>query len=509
MTAPAVNVRTSVHETALNVAMLSGAGVLLVALGAVRLAQRIGVPGLLLYLGIGMAIGDNGLGVHFDDVHTARDAGLVALALILAEGGLTTRWSEIRPRAGAAVTLATWGVAVSIGLTTLIAHYVVRIGWREAGLIGAVVSATDAAAVFATLRELRLPRPMVGLLEAESALNDAPTAIVVTILAARHPGSPLHAAGTIGYQIAVGFGIGVIVGFLAAVVLREIALPAVGLYPIGTFAFAIASYAAAAAAGASGFLAVYVTGVWLGSQPLPHRRSTLGFAEGVGWLAQIGLFVMLGLLVTPARLGSAILPALAVGGALLLVARPLSVLASASWFGISLREQVFVSWAGLRGAVPIVLTTIPLSTGIPGARRVFDVVFVLVVVFTLIQAPLLAPLVRGLRLVAPASPRELSVEYAPLDQLYADLLQVTVSAQSRLRGVEVWELRLPAGAAVTLVVRDGQPFVPTPDTVLRADDELLVVTTHGVRNATEERIRAVSEGGRLARFTGRARPRGG
>jgi cell volume regulation protein A len=499
-----------VHETTLNIALLVGAGVLLVALGAVRLALRIGVPGLLLYLGIGMVLGENGIGLHFNDVRTARDIGLIALALILAEGGLTTRFTELRPIAPVAITLATLGVGVSIGVTAVFAHYAVGIDWRAAGIIGAVVSATDAAAVFATLRNLQLPRRLSGILEAESALNDAPSAILVTVLSAHPSGTFAHAVGTVVYQMVVGLGIGVVVGFVAANALRRFALPAVGLYPIGTFAFAIGSYAAAAAAGASGFLAVYVTCVWLGSSPLPHRRSTLGFAEGIAWLAQIGLFVMLGLLVTPSRLGGAVLPALAVGGGLLLVARPLSVLLSCAWFGVSLREQAFISWAGLRGAVPIVLTTIPLSTGVPGAERVFDTVFVLVVVFTLIQAPALAPLVRLLHLSVPVSSRELSVEAAPLDQIYADLLQVTVSTGSRLRGVEVWELRLPQGAAVTLVVRDDTAFVPSANTRLQRGDELLIVTTHAVRAVTEERLQAVSKGGRLARLTGReaSPPRG-
>ena len=250
------------------------------------------------------------------------------------EGGLTTRWREIRSGAATASTLATLGVGVSVGVTAVIAHYAIGVSWRLAGLIGAVVSATDAAAVFSTLRNLQLPRRLAGLLEAESALNDAPTAILVTVLAARHPGTIAHAAASIAYQLVIGGGIGIVVGVVAATTLRRIALPAVGLYPIATLAFAVASYASAAAAGASGFLAVYITAVWLGSAPLPHRRSTLGFAEGVGWLAQIGLFVMLGLLVTPARLGPAILPALAVGGGLLLVARPLSVFLSAVWFRV-------------------------------------------------------------------------------------------------------------------------------------------------------------------------------
>jgi len=186
------------------------------------------------------------------------------------------------------------------------------------------------------------------------------------------------------------------VGWAAAQGLRRAALPATGLYPIATLTCALASYAAAAAAGASGFLAIYLTSLWLGNARLPHRRSTLGFADGVAWLAQIGLFVMLGLLVTPDRLGSAILPALGIGAALLLVARPVSVVLSTAALRYSWREQALLSAAGLRGAVPIVLATVPLTAGTPGARRLFDLVFVLVVVFTLVQAPALPWVARRL-----------------------------------------------------------------------------------------------------------------
>ncbi|MDQ1703762.1 MAG: potassium/hydrogen antiporter, partial [Frankiaceae bacterium] len=363
----------------LDLALLAGAGVLLVAIAGVRLSSRLGVPSLLLYLGIGMVLGENVIGLSFDDAKLARNLGLIALALILADGGLTTRWPDVRPALPAAGTLATVGVGISIAVTCVAARYVLDVDWRTAGLTGAVLSSTDAAAVFSTLRLLRLPRRLVGVLEVESGFNDAPAVIVVTLLASLHPGGVGHAAATLVYELGAGAVIGLAVGAVAAEGLRRAALPAAGLYPIATIAFAIASYASAAVANASGFLAVYLTTLWLGNARLPHRRATVGFAEGVAWLAQIGLFVMLGLLVTPARLGHALLPALGVGAALLLVARPLSVLLATLPFRFTWREQLFLSAAGLRGAVPIVLTTIPLTTGSPGAHRVFDVVFVLVV----------------------------------------------------------------------------------------------------------------------------------
>src|SRR4051812_18023606 len=362
----------------LDLTLLAGAGVLLVAVAGVRLSSRLGVPSLLLYLAIGMVLGEDVIGLSFDDARLARNLGLIALALILAEGGLTTRWSEIRPAAPAAVALATVGVAVSIAVTSVAAYLVLDADWRTAALTAAVLSSTDAAAVFATLRVLRLPRRLVGTLEAESGLNDAPAVIVVTLLASRHPHGAGPAALTLVYELGVGALIGLAMGYLSALGLRRAALPAAGLYPIATLACAFASYAAAASAHASGFLAIYLTALWLGNARLPHRRSTLGFADGVAWLAQIGLFVMLGLLVTPDRLGHAVLPALGIGAALLLVARPLSVWISTTPFGFGWREQVVLSTAGLRGAVPIVLATIPLTTNVSGGRRVFDVVFVLV-----------------------------------------------------------------------------------------------------------------------------------
>ena len=485
----------------LDLALLAGAGVLLVAVAGVRLSSRLGVPSLLLYLAIGMLLGEDVIGLSFNDVRLARNLGLVALALILAEGGLTTRWLEIRPAVPAATALATAGVAVSIGITSVAARYVLDCDWRIAATVAAVLSSTDAAAVFATLRTLRLPRRVVGALEAESGLNDAPAVIVVTLLASRHPHGVGHAALTLVYELGVGGAIGLAVGYLAVSGLRRAALPAAGLYPVATMACALASYAAAAAAGASGFLAVYLTALWLGNARLPHRRSTVGFADGVAWLAQIGLFVMLGLLSTPDRLGHAVLPALGIGAALLLVARPLSVLVSTAPFGFSWREQLLLSTAGLRGAVPIVLATIPLTTHVAGAQRVFDTVFVLVAVFTLVQSPLIAPLSRRLAVEAEEG-RDLDVDAAPLDRIEADLLTVRVPAGSRLHRVEVWELDLPAEAALVFIIREGRGLVPETTTTLREDDDLMVVVPRSAREQTEQRLRAVSRSGRLARFYG-------
>lgn len=485
----------------LDLALLAGAGVLLVAVAGVRLSSRLGVPSLLLYLAIGMVLGEDVIGLSFDNARLARNLGLIALALILAEGGLTTRWADIRSAVPAAAALATVGVAVSIAVTSIAAYFALGSDWRTAAMTAAVLSSTDAAAVFATLRVLRLPRRLVGTLEAESGLNDAPAVILVTLLASRHPHGVGHAALTLVYELGVGALIGLAVGYLSVAGLRRAALPATGLYPIATLTCAFASYAAAASAGASGFLAIYLTALWLGNARLPHRRSTLGFADGIAWLAQIGLFVMLGLLVTPDRLGHAVLPALGIGAALLLVARPLSVAVSTTAFRFSWREQIVLSAAGLRGAVPIVLATIPLTTHISSARRVFDVVFVLVALFTLIQAPLIAPLARRLRLEGDEG-SDLDVDAAPLDRIEADLLTIHIPVGSRLHRVEVWELDLPADASLVFVIREGRGVVPEQTTLLRQQDDLMLVVPRTAREQTEQRLRAVSRSGRLARFYG-------
>ncbi|EEP70877.1 sodium/hydrogen exchanger [Micromonospora sp. ATCC 39149] len=488
-----------------DLALLLGAGVLLVAVGAVRFSSRLGVPSLLVYLALGVAIGESGLGIRFDDVELTRTLGFCALIVIIAEGGLTARWSTLRPVLGVATALSTVGVVVSILVVGLVVHLLLGLDWRLAMLYGAVLSSTDAAAVFATLRRLRLPPRLVATLEAESGMNDAPAVLLVVLLSrsATEAGHPWwYEVLLLGYELGVGAAVGVGAGLAGRAALRRAALPSAGLYPIAVVGFTVLAYAAGAVLHASGFLAVYVAGVLLGNARLPHRQAILGFADGLAWLAQIGLFVLLGLLVSPGRLEAAVLPAVVAGLALLLLARPLSVAVSATPFRIGPREQAFLSWAGLRGAVPIVLATIPLSQRVPGAEQLFDAVFVLVVIFTVLQAGTLAPAARRLRVTAPAEPAEIRVETAPLERMRADLLQLEVPPGSRLGGVHVDELRLPAGASVTLVLRDGAGFVPGPNTRLKAGDSLLIVATAGVRDAAERRLRAVSRRGRLARWFG-------
>jgi cell volume regulation protein A len=482
--------------------LIAGTLVVLAAAVAARFSARLGLPTLLLYLGIGLALGESGLGFEFEDANLTMILGSVALAVILAEGGLTTPWRSTRPVLGSAAVLATLGVAISVVVTAGIAHLVLGVEIRTALLMGAAVSSTDAAAVFAVLRRLPvpIPRDLRSRLEAESGFNDPPVIILVTIVAsdAWRRAGPLDGLVLMLQQFLIGAAVGIGMAWIGAAMLSRVALPASGLYPLATLATALLAFAVAGLVGGSGFLAVYLAGLWLGNTALPHRGVTLGFAEGMAWLAQIGLFVLLGLLASPSRLPDALLPALVVGAGLLLVARPLSVVISTTPFRVPWREQAFTSWAGLRGAVPIVLATIPLSAGLPDATRIFDVVFVLVIVFTLIQAPALPWLARRLGIARPLDPREVHIESSPLEDIGGTLLQFTVPSKSRLANVTVEELRLPPGAAVTLILRDGRTMVPEPTATFAAGDHLLVVSTAEVQKAAERRLRQVSRGGRLA-----------
>ncbi len=480
-------------------------------MAAVRISSRSGLPSLLVYLGIGIAMGQDGIaGIQFDNAELTQVIGYAALVVILAEGGLGTKWKEIKPALGAASSLALVGVAVSVGITASGAHYLIGLDWRQSLIIGAVVSSTDAAAVFSVLRKVPLPARLTGVLEAESGFNDAPVVILVVAFSTAGPVEHWYALlGKIALELAIGAAIGIAVGWLGAYALRHVALPASGLYPIAVMAIAVTAYAAGALAHGSGFLAVYLASMVLGNSRLPHWPATRGFAEGLGWIAQIGMFVLLGLLVTPHELGNDFVPALVIGLVLTMVARPVSVIVGLLPFRFPWREKALLSWAGLRGAVPIILATIPMVNDVEDSRSIFNMVFVLVVVYTLVQGPTLPWLARKLRLTDADEAADLGIEAAPLERLRGHLLSVAIPEGSKMHGVEINELRLPAGAAVTLVVRDGKSFVPLPTTVLRRGDELLVVTTDPVRDAAERRLRAVGQGGKLAGWLGTGNGNGG
>ena len=480
--------------------LLIGSAVLLFAILAVRLSVFAGLPSLLVYLGLGLLLGSSGLGINFSDPDLAHVLGFGALILILAEGGLTTKWDGIKPTIGLSVLLATVGVAVSVGVVAVGAHYLLGLDWQLAVLLAAVTSPTDAAAVFSVLRNLPLKKSVLGTLESESGLNDAPTVLLVVAVSTGtiDAHGPVAFLGIIIFELLGGALIGFLIGRLGSATLRGVALPATGLYPIAVLAFAVLAYGSATALHTSGFAAVYVAALLLGNSDLPHRTATRSFAEGIGWLAQIGLFVMLGLLASPDTIEWwHVWTAIAGGAILTFIARPLSVAVCAVWTRVSFREQTFIGWAGLRGAVPIVLATIPLAAGVSHAEDLFNIVFIFVIIYTVLQAPTLQ-WVAKLCGVVTETVRDVEVEAAPLEKVSADLLQVHVPHDSMLVGVEIEELRLPRGASVSLVVRDGETMVPHRGTRIKVKDDLLIVTPRNLREATEARVWAVARHGRLA-----------
>ncbi|MCA1711677.1 MAG: potassium/proton antiporter [Actinobacteria bacterium] len=484
----------------LNLVVLGSSVLLLVALLAVRVANRTSLPVLLVYLALGMAVGEAGLGVGFEDYGLTADLGLFALAIILAEGGLTTRWSQVRPVLPYAVVLSTVGVGVSVAVIATAVHLLLHVDVRTAVLLGGVVSSTDAAAVFSVLRRLPLKGSTSAVLEAESGLNDAPVVVLVTLASSEAWGktSPLAGSGLVAYELLAGAALGLLIGLLGRELLARAALPSAGLYPLATVGLTLVAFTATNALHASGFLAVYLAGMVIGNARLPHRRAVLGFAGSLALLAEAALFLLLGLLASPARLPQALGTALLVGAVAAVVARPIAVAVSALPFRLPWREQLFVSWAGLRGAVPIVLAIIPVTQGVRGGTRVLDVVLVVVVIGTLLQAPTLPRIGRLLRVVEPGHANDLEVEAAPLEEVRADLLGLTVPPGSHLVGVYVDELRLPPGAHLTLVVRGDRSLVPDRFTRLEGHDQLLVVAAAESRAAAEARLRDVSRGGKLA-----------
>ncbi len=485
----------------LSVVLGAVAAVLLVAVLAVRISVRLGFPSLLMYLAIGVVLGEAGIGIQFENASLTESLGLAALVLILTEGGLTTRWSNVRTALWPGIMLSTVSVAVSIAVTGAALHLILGFDWRLALLWGAVLSSTDAAAVFSVLRNVAVSRRLAGTLELESGMNDAAAYIAVVLLASG--GSltwtlPL----SVLYELVTGAVLGLGLGWLGAAALRRAALPTTGLYPLATVAVSVLAFSAGSAIHASGLLAAYVASLVLGNSRLPHRADTLSFAEGLGLLSQIGLFVLLGLFMSPGRLLDAVVPGLVAGAVVILLARPLSVVVAMLPFRMPWREQTFLSWAGLRGAVPIVLAMIPITEGLPSARHLVDGVFVLVIVLTLVQGSTLRLAASILGLGTGAVSREIDVDAAPLDELDAVLLQVRIPKGSRMHGVYLRELRLPVGAMVSLLVRDGVGHTPAPGTRLQEHDQLLVVATERARSETEHRIRAVDRAGRYARWMG-------
>ncbi len=447
-----------------------------------RASQRFGVPIALLFLGVGMLAGSEGIGgIDFNNYQFAFRIGVLALALILFDGGLNTPLNAVRRAAAPAGVLATIGVAATATLVAAGAHYL-GLGWAAALLLGAVVSSTDAAAVFAVLRGsgLQLKRRVGVTLEVESGIND-PMAVILTTVLTQNLLTPGAAMGwripvEVVVQIAVGAVVGTGVGYGGRYLLSRLALATGGLYPVMTLALGLVAFGLATLIHGSGFLAVYLAGLLLGNGPLPYRTGLLRVHDALAWLSQVGMFLILGLLVFPSRVLEAAPVGLAIAVLLGFVVRPLVVWLCLLPFGYPRREVLYIGWVGLRGAVPIVLATFPVLAGAPGAARLFDLVFFIVVVNALVQGGSVAWLTQklGLQSKEPPAPQAvLAIESRqPLD---GELMSFYIDPALVVVGVPLEELPLPDGAAVALIIRGSKLVPPKPGTALQAGDHVHVI----------------------------------
>jgi potassium/hydrogen antiporter len=468
--------------TAFHVVLVVSSGLLLVGVIASKLSSRLGVPALLLFLAVGMLAGSDGPGgIEFANNELAQALGVVALAFILFDGGLSTVWTEIRPTLRQGAALATSGVLITALVSGVAAMWALGLPWETGLLIGAIVSSTDAAAVFAVLRSrsVSLRGHLRPLLELESGSND-PMAVFLTIGFLELVTSPDTSVASLiplfAAQMAVGGLVGLGAGWLAVRTLNRIQLDYDGLYPVLTLAIVGFTYSATTLLGGSGFLAVYLAGLVMSRSRFIHKNSLLRFHEGIAWVAQIGMFVVLGLLVFPSELPSVALPSLVVAAALILVARPIAVFVTLTPFRVPWQERAFISWVGLRGAAPIILATFPLMEGASDANLIFDAVFFIVLTSVLIQGTTIPLAARWLGLSTPSTAEvRWPLEPGAVQTPGAALQELTVPAGSPVTGRPLVQLGLPSGTMIVLIEQAGSFSVPTGSTVLHPHDRLLVL----------------------------------
>ncbi len=459
-------------------------GALLAAgIAASLLAGRLRLPGLVLVLALGMAIGSDGTGwIDYGNFDTAQSAAVVALALILYEGGLSSGWAEIRPAIGVSIALATLGTMVTATLTALVAAWLLDLDALHALLLGSTVAATDAAAIFAVLRGSTLRRKVARTLEGESGINDPIAVLLVLgcIEAIKHDDfGVLDALWLAGRELALGAAIGIAVGFLGVWFLRNVTLPSAGLYPVASIAVAALAFGDAQSVHGSGFLAVFLAGLVMGSVSTPARRTITTFHEGMAWVAQLALFLLLGLLVFPHELIEIIPEGTASAVATARIARPLAALAVA--WGFSASERLMLGWAGLRGATPIVFATFPVTEHIAGGDTIFNVAFFVVLVSTIFQGLSIEPVARWLGVTSDeAAIPEPLVEPVLLNRLGAETIQFPIRPGDAIEGHPVRELGLPREALLNVIVRGDRAIPPRGSTVVQAGDQLHVLVRQEV-----------------------------
>jgi potassium/hydrogen antiporter len=465
--------------------ILLGVSLLLIlSVVASKVTDRFGIPALLLFLVLGMLAGSDGIGgIQFDDPALAQSVGVVALAFILFAGGLDTEIEQIRPVIRRGILLSTLGVMLTTLVLALFARAILGFTLLEGLLLGAIVSSTDAAAVFSILssKGATLKGRLRPLLELESGSND-PMAVFLTIsmiVMVKSPELAFSPQFLVSFiqQMVLGAALGILLGWITFYMINQLRLGHEGLYPVLTLSMALFAYALTDWVGGSGFLAVYLAGITLSRHDFIHKRSLIRFHDGLAWLVQIVMFLTLGLLVFPSRLIDVAIPGLLLALALMLVARPVGVLISLLGSSFNFRKQIFVAWVGLRGAAPIVLATFQLLAGVPQADLIFHVIFFVVLTSVLLQGTSISTVARWLKVDAPAPPRRLyPIEYNKFQGLTSELVEMPIPVGSLADGVRIVEMGLPDEFLVILIAREDEFLVPSGGTTLQGGDVMLVLS---------------------------------
>lgn len=477
--------------------LIVAAGLLLVSVLISKISDRSGIPALLLFLGIGMLAGSDGLGgIHFDDPALAQFIGIVALNLILFAGGLDTDWKDVRPVLKHGVALSTLGVLITALIVGIAAQYLLGFTLYQGLLLGAIVSSTDAAAVFSILRSksLGLKGKLRPLLELESGSND-PMAVFLTIgmiqLLTQPSAQIADLFGSFALQMSVGVLCGVLFGRLLVFIANRIQLGFDGLYPVLTLSIVFLTYGVTTTLHGNGFLAVYLAGIAAGHQDFVHRRSLIRFHDGIAWLMQIAMFLTLGLLVFPTEIPPIITTGLLIAACLIFVARPVSVFLTLLPTNWTFKEKAFVSWVGLRGAVPIILATYPLLARLPQADAIFNIVFFIVLTSAMIQGASIPYVAKWLSVDAPVVQKPIyPIEFTPVSGFKSELKELTIPAGSIADGKPIVELYLPQEFLIILIARENEFILPSGGITLRAGDTLIVLADKETFAQVENQLNA-------------------
>ncbi len=477
--------------------LLVGSILLTLSILASKASAKLGIPALLLFLFIGMLAGSDGPGgIYFDNAHIAQSLGVVSLVFILFSGGLDTEWSSVRPVVVSGLVLSTLGVLITASAIGLFANKILGVSLAEGLLLGAIVSSTDAAAVFSVLKSqsIGFQGKIKPLLEIESGSND-PMAVFLTIGLIQFLGNPDISLISFVFLFVQQMGLGAIFGYVfgkaTVQIINRLRLEFEGLYPVLSLALILLIYSASHGLGGNGFLTVYITGLVMGNSQFIHKKSLIRFHDGLTWLMQIAMFLTLGLLVFPTHLKPVIGVGLVLSLFLTFIARPLGVLVSLAFAKMRFNEKLMVSWGGLRGAVPIILATFPLLAGSPKSELIFNLVFFIVLTSILLQGTSMSLVAKWLKVDAPVvEQKNYPLKLEPDAGISSELENVEIPGNSPLVGKKILEAKFPQGTLIVLISRNQEFIIPRGDTILKAGDTLVVLSNKEDLDSTRAIVKA-------------------